>query len=116
MPDESLLTVTDDTFDAEVLASPTPVVVDVWAEWCPPCRPMAHTLGELAEEFRGQVRIGKLDADTNPETVRRFRVTSMPTLLFFTGGVLTNTMVGARPKSSLRQAIATATTPYRNVG
>ena len=114
MPAESLITVTDETFASTLAGAGTPVVIDVWAEWCPPCRPMAHVLGELAEEFRGRVLIGTLDADANPVTVRDHRVTSMPTLLFFTGGVLTQTIVGARPKSMLRQALANAVTPYVN--
>jgi thioredoxin 1 len=115
MPDESLTAVTDDTFEAVVMQSPIPVLVDFWAEWCPPCRPMAQVLAELAEEFHGQVRIVKLDVDANPETTRAYRVTSMPTLLFFRDGVVTASLVGARPKSVLRRALTSATTPYANV-
>ena len=113
MPAESLITVTDDTFAETVLAADGPVVVDVWAQWCPPCRPMTRTLAELATELGDQVRITTLDADANPATVRAYRVTSMPTLLFFERGRLTNTLVGARPKAHLRKAL-TAAGPYTN--
>ena len=111
----AVVTVTDATFEREVLNSELPVLVDFWAEWCPPCRPMAQVLAELAEEFHGQVRIAKLDVDANPETTRTYRVTSMPTLLFFRDGVVTASLVGARPKSVLRRALTSATTPYANV-
>ncbi|MFC7527750.1 thioredoxin [Actinoplanes sp. GCM10030250] len=115
MPAESLITVTDATFAEVVLASRTPVLVDFWAEWCPPCRPMARVLAELADEFRDQVLITTLDVDANPETTRRYRVISMPTLLVFTGGVVTTSLVGARPKSVLRGTLTAATTPYANI-
>jgi thioredoxin 1 len=109
-----LITVTDATFDSLVLKAELPFVVDFWAEWCPPCRPMAQVLTELAEEFRGELLIGKLNADENPESTRAYRVMSMPTLLFFSGGVLTSSLVGFRPKSVLRPALANATAPYVN--
>jgi thioredoxin 1 len=101
----SLIQITDRTFAELVLAAPGPVVVDFWAEWCPPCRPMATSLAELAEELRGEVVIAKLNSDENPETTRAYRVLSLPTLLFFRRGVVVNTIVGLRPKSTLRQAL-----------
>jgi thioredoxin 1 len=110
----SLVQITDSTFHELVLAAPGPVVVDFWAEWCPPCRPMASSLAELAEEFRGQLVIGKLNSDENPETTRAHRVLSLPTLLFFRGGVVVNTIVGLRPKSALRQALSGSFAAYSN--
>ncbi|WP_433827139.1 thioredoxin family protein [Actinoplanes sp. CA-015351] len=114
MPAEPLLTVTDETFAALVLNSPVPTIVDFWAAWCPPCGPMTRVLAELATELGPGVRITTLDVDTNPRTTLEYRVHSMPTLLFFTAGTLTNTLIGARPKSLLRQTIHTAQTPYTN--
>lgn len=114
MPENDLIHVTDANFAETVLAAPLPFVVDFWAEWCPPCRPMGQVLAELAGEFRGELLVGKLDADENPEATRAYRVLAMPTLLFFKQGVVTASIVGARPKSVLRQALAGAITPYVN--
>ena len=114
MPETSLITVTDATFAETVRAARLPFVVDFWAEWCPPCGPMARTLAELAPEFAGQLLIGQLNADENPHATREHRVMSMPTLLFFTDGVVTGSLVGLRPKSVLRRALAAAVSPYVN--
>jgi thioredoxin 1 len=100
-----VLDVTDETFAAEVLGSDVPVLVDFWAEWCPPCHRIAPVLEELAAEFAGRARIVKLDADHNPQTVRAYGVLSMPTLSVFRGGELVSQHVGARPKSKLREQL-----------
>lgn len=101
----SVVTVTDATFADVVLGNDKPVVVDFWAEWCKPCVMISKSLGELAEEYGGNVVIAKIDADTNPEAVRTYGVMSMPTLLVFRKGEVVGSMVGAKPKSSLRKAI-----------
>jgi thioredoxin 1 len=114
MPDESLTVVTDETFAEIVLGARTPVLVDFWARWCPPCGPMTRVLAELAPEFEGRLLIATLDVDSNPEATLKYRVISMPSLLFLTGGVVTSTIVGARPKSMLRQAMTNTLSPYVN--
>jgi thioredoxin len=112
MPDFADLT--DATFAETIRGSRLPVVVDFWATWCPPCGPMAATLGELAGEFAGRLLIAKLNADENPATTRAYRVMSMPTLLFFRDGLVTASLVGLRPKSMVRKALDSALTPYVN--
>ncbi|BCY14772.1 co-chaperone YbbN [Actinoplanes sp. L3-i22] len=114
MPASPLITITDATFDELVRQARQPVVVDFWATWCPPCGPMSRVLAELAPEFDGRLTIGTLDADENPVSTLAYRVMAMPTLLFFTGGVVTSSIVGARPKSVLRAALGNVVTPYVN--
>lgn len=93
--------VTDQTFDAEVLASKEPVLVDFWAEWCPPCHTIAPFLDELSAELDGRVKIVKLDADDNPSTVARYGVRSLPTLMVFKGGEPVDLRIGAMPRAGL---------------
>ena len=90
--------VTDTTFQAEVLESELPVVVDIWATWCGPCRAIASILGQLAAEYAGRVKIVKVDADQNPETVTAASVTSIPTLGFYRNGERVDVLIGAHPK------------------
>lgn len=89
------LAVNDANFDAEVLGAGEPVLVDFWAEWCPPCKAMDPILDVLATELAGRVKIVKLDVETNPSTVVRFNVRAMPTLMIFKQGELADLKVGA---------------------
>ena len=93
--------VTDASFEAEVLKSGTPVLVDFWAEWCGPCRQIGPALEELSDEFAGQIQIVKVNIDESPETPGRLGVRGIPTLMIFRDGALASTKVGAAPKSSL---------------
>lgn len=105
-----MLNVTDATFAEEVLGSDLPVLVDFWAEWCPPCHRLSPVLDELAAEYEGRARIVKIDSDLNPETVRAYGVLSMPTLSMFRNGELVSQVVGARPRAQLRAQIDGALT------
>ena len=114
MPDDLLKPVTDATFPDDVLTSSTPVLVDFWAQWCPPCGPMARLLSDLAPDFAGRIAFAKINADENPESTRAYRVMAMPTLILFKGGRPVHTIVGLRPKSTIRSALENALEPYAN--
>nr|WP_205862479.1 thioredoxin [Planosporangium thailandense] len=101
-----MITVSDETFAETVLTSDRPVVVDFWAEWCRPCKMIANSLAELAEEFGDRMVVATLNSDENPNATRTYGVMSLPTLLVFRGGEVVGSIVGARPKASLRQALA----------
>ncbi len=95
--------VTDATFQTEVLDADLPVVVDIWATWCGPCKQIAPLLEQLAAEYDGRIKIVKLDADQNPETVTAAGVTSIPTLGFYKNGVRTDILIGAHPKTVITE-------------
>src|SRR5213593_3570728 len=97
--------VTDATFEAEVLNSPTPVLVDFWAAWCGPCRAIAPAVDEIASEYKGKLKVVKLDVDQYGEVSGRYNVLGIPTLLLFKGGQVVEKMVGARPKAALVASI-----------
>lgn len=101
-------TVSDDTFEADVLKSSTPVVVDFWAEWCGPCRQIAPALEQIAKELQGKVKIVKLNIDENQRTPTRYNVRAIPTLMIFKDGALAATQTGALPKSRLAEWITGA--------
>ena len=93
--------VTDGSFTAEVLESPTPVLVDYWAEWCGPCRMIAPILDEVAKEYAGKLKVAKLNIDENQQTPPKYGVRGIPTLMIFKGGNVEATKVGALSKSQL---------------
>jgi len=104
------VTITSDNFDSEVLQSPVPVLVDFWAEWCMPCKMVAPVLAEIAEEYNGKAKIGKLNVDEQPDLAARFNIVSIPTMLLFKNGEVIQQQVGAAPKEQLEVLLKTALT------
>lgn len=99
------VTVTDSTFDQEVLKSSTPVLVDFWATWCQPCRMIAPILEQVAQEKVGQLKVAKLDVDDNPNIAQKLGVMSIPTMVMFKNGQEISRIVGYHPKNQLLQKI-----------
>ena len=97
--------VSDASFDADVLKSGVPVVVDFWAEWCGPCRQVAPTLEKLAKEYAGQIRVAKVDVDSNPGLSQAFRVMSIPTIMLVKEKTIVFSQPGALPESAFRDLI-----------
>ncbi|MEU9621635.1 MULTISPECIES: thioredoxin [unclassified Streptomyces] len=102
---EGVTEVTDDTFDAEVLAAGLPVLVEFTADWCGPCRQLAPVLSAVAAEEAGRIKIVQIDVDHNPGIASRYAVLAMPTMMVFRSGEPVKSMVGARPKRRLLQEL-----------
>lgn len=99
------VTLTDQNFTQEVEQSQTPVVVDFWAPWCGPCKIISPLIEELAKDYAGKVKVGKLNVDENPETASKYGVMSIPTVFVFKGGQPVKTLIGAQGKESYQKAI-----------
>jgi thioredoxin 1 len=98
---DAIVHVTDTTFDSEVLQSPTPVLVDYWAEWCGPCKMIAPILDDVAKEYDGKLKVAKLNIDENSATPPKYGIRGIPTLMLFKNGNVEATKVGALSKSQL---------------
>lgn len=98
---DSIIHVTDSSFEDDVLSSDKPVIVDYWAEWCGPCKMIAPLLDELAEEYQDKVKVAKINIDENQETPQKYAVRGIPTLMIFKNGEVAGTKVGAMSKSQL---------------
>jgi thioredoxin 1 len=105
MAGANTLNFTDSAWDTDVLKSAEPVLVDFWATWCGPCRQMTPIIDQLADEYHGKVKIGKLNVDENGQTAMRYQVRGIPTMLLFKGGQLVATKVGATGKSELQRLL-----------
>lgn len=101
----SIVHITEDTFESEVIKSSTPVLVDFWAEWCGPCKMIAPVLDQVASEYAGKLRVAKVDVDSNQATAMRYGVRSIPTLILFRNGVVEAQHVGMLSKSQLNKLL-----------
>ena len=99
------IVITAENFEREVLQSEVPVLVDFWATWCGPCRMIAPAVAKIAEKYEGQIKVGKIDVDTQPQLAARFGIVSIPTVKVFRGGAVTGSLVGLRPKADLEALI-----------
>ena len=108
MASNDVVTLQDATFDKEVLKSDVPVLVDFWAVWCGPCKAIAPAVEELAKQYKGKVKVAKMDVDEHQQVPQQFGIRSIPTLLLFKGGRVVDTIVGAVPKSKLEDSLKKA--------
>ncbi len=99
------LEITDSNFNEEVLNADLPVLVDFWAEWCGPCKMVSPIVEELSEEYTGKIKVTKLDVDSNPQTAASFGIRGIPTLLMFKDGAAVDQIVGAVPKTTLKERL-----------
>ena len=105
MASESVMELTDQNFETEVLKSSEPVLVDFWAEWCMPCRMLAPTIDQLAEDYKGKVKVGKVDTDANRDVTLKYQINAIPTVIVFKGGEVVKKFVGMTNKAQLSQAL-----------
>ena len=102
---ENVLEFTDSNFNSEVLQSGIPVLVDFWAEWCGPCKAIAPTVGEIANDYNGKIKVGKVNVDTNQKIAMEYGIRSIPNLLIFKDGTILNQVVGSVQKDSITKLL-----------
>ena len=100
-----ILEVSDDNFESEIINSEIPSMVDFWAEWCGPCKKVGPVVEELAAEYKGKIKIAKMDVDSSRQTPAKFGIRNIPTLILFKGGEVVKTIVGAQPKTSIEEEL-----------
>ena len=105
MASENVKEFTDQNFEAEVLKSDQPVLVDFWAEWCMPCRMLAPTIEKLARDYTGRVKVGKLDTDANRDVAIKYSISAIPTVILFRNGQVAQKFVGLRQERDFKEAI-----------
>jgi thioredoxin len=105
MASENVLELTDDNFEAEVIQADQPALVDFWAEWCMPCKMIAPMIEELAGEYAGRIKVGKVDTDSSRDTAMKFGISAIPTLILFKGGQVAKKFVGMQQKGELKAAL-----------
>ena len=102
----NILTLTSENFEEEVINSKLPVLVDFWASWCGPCKMISPVISEIAEEYEGKVKVGKVNVDEQPDLSAQFNIVSIPTLLVFKNGRIANSSVGVIPKAAIENLFA----------
>ncbi|MHC4107269.1 MAG: thioredoxin [Planctomycetota bacterium] len=105
MASDAVRELTDTNFDTEVIQADLPVLVDFWAEWCQPCRMLAPTIDEIANEYQGKAKVGKLDTDANRETSMKYNISAIPTVILFKGGEVQKKFVGLTSKDQFKTAL-----------
>ena len=102
------VTLTDNTFEQEVLKSDIPVMVDFWAEWCQPCKIISPLVEELGHEYEGKIKVGKMNVDEHPNTPATYGIMSIPTIIIFKNGKPAETLIGLQPKENFKKSIDAA--------
>ena len=105
---ENVMELTDSNFEAEVIKSDKPVLVDFWAEWCQPCRMLGPTIEKLAKDYAGKVKVGKVDTDANRDVSMRYGISAIPTVILFKDGKVANKFVGLRGEKEFKEVLDAA--------